>query len=115
MRIATVAGLLTALSLGTPALAQPSGTMTGNQLLDACGPEIAPTTATSMQGLCVGYVEGAYEALNISGQETFCIRPDVTVGQITAIVIKALREYPQVRDKPAPVIIAVSIKNAFPC
>jgi hypothetical protein len=91
------------------------GTITGNQLLDLCGGEVSQQTPNPSAGICVGYVQGVYESLTLSGKERFCPRANVTVGQVVDIVVASLKRYPEIRDYAAPVIVMESVKKAFPC
>jgi hypothetical protein len=102
-------------SLPTAASASYTGTMTGNQLLDLCGPGVSGQAPNPSIGMCAGYVQGVYESLTLSGAATICPRANVTVGQVVDMVVDSLKRYPQIRDLEAPIIVIETIKKAFPC
>lgn len=80
---------------------------TGNKLYSLC------TSAEAFdQALCLGYVTGVHDA---DEHVYHCSPPTVTVGQIKDIVVKVLREAPEIRDKSADVIVSQTLRALYPC
>ena len=83
----------------------------GNTLHDYC--RNFPASAT-------GYVTGAVDtimAANENGfvRRTFCLRPNVTAGQVRDTVCQTLNNTPSLRDLDATALVSVSLSQAFPC
>jgi hypothetical protein len=114
-RIIFLAATFSVFTLMLSVRASADTAMTGNELLDFCGTGPTTETATVSAGMCVGYVEGVYEALTDSGTQTVCPNNKVTVEQFADIVTKFLTEHPEIRDKHATVLIAVILEDNFPC
>ena len=83
--------------------------LTGNKLYEIC-------TSTSSE-LCLGYVMGASDALNLSTskQNIFCLPTSVTAHQELAVVIKYLRDHPDPWHYSAASDVGVALAMAFPC
>lgn len=64
-------------------------------------------------GVYAGYVIGVQDSL---GDILFCTPQDVvTQGQIAAIIGKFLRANPELWNKPADILVAQALNQAFPC
>lgn len=59
-----------------------------------------------------GYIAAIGDAFNGS---THCIPEGVSVGQLRDVVKKFLTDTPEVRHRPADVIVYVILKNTYPC
>ena len=79
--------------------------LSGNALLQECEPKPNP--------LCQGIVAGYSDMLSLNGQ--ICKPLSVTVGQVSDVVVKFLREHPANRHYSAASIARFALKNAFPC
>jgi hypothetical protein len=62
-------------------------------------------------GVFRGYVAGVADALSSS----VCSPNNTTLGQVLAIVAKYFNEHPEQWSKPANVLIATALAQAFPC
>lgn len=85
---------------------------TGNQLYDECQIE-EPM-------LCVAYIIGVadtvQDAVSAGSLPRFvCYNNRVTPQQLKDVVVRYLRAHPETRDRTAPSIIAVALREAFPC
>jgi len=60
----------------------------------------------------VGYVTGVYDSLAVF---YYCAPPNITIGQVVAIAHKYLKENPDKWNLPANILVAESLKNAWPC
>jgi hypothetical protein len=60
----------------------------------------------------LGYVTGVADALRGT---IHCISANATAGQISDMTLAYLRRNPENRHLPADVIIAVVLKNTWPC
>jgi hypothetical protein len=76
----------------------------------------------SFQGLdCAGYVEGVKDILNyfrehrVSGLQLPCSPPEMTIGQLEAVVSTFIRNNPQLYDRPAAPVIYAALVSTFPC
>ena len=63
-------------------------------------------------GMAFGYVIGVHDAL--SGT-LICSGENVTQGQVVEIVLKFMRNNPEVLDKSADVIVLAALKSVWPC
>ena len=84
--------------------------LTGNKLYEMC-------TSTSSD-LCLGYVMGVSDALNLSTfkqNKIFCSPTSVSAHQELAVVIKYLRDHPDTRHYSGASEIGVALAMAFPC
>jgi len=45
----------------------------------------------------------------------YCLRDNVTLGQMRLVFIKYARENPQFLDQPADGLLESALANAFPC
>jgi hypothetical protein len=79
---------------------------TGNELLSMCG---------SSQGrpYCLGTAAGYSDMLQTMGET--CADKNVTRGQAADVVIRFLRDHPEVRNRSAPSLARSALKEAFPC
>jgi len=105
--LAVAAGLL------WPACAFSAGFVTSNDLYERCNAQ----SGTVEHGFCLGYLAGIADQVN-SNDMTICIPlPDgVTLGQVTDIVVKALREHrSQQRHGSASALAEWALREAFPC
>ena len=84
--------------------------LTGNKLYEIC-------TSTSSD-LCLGYVMGVSDALNLSTfkqNNIFCSPTSVSAHQELAVVIKYLRDHPDTWHYSAASDVGVALAMAFPC
>jgi hypothetical protein len=59
-----------------------------------------------------GYIAGIADAFNGSSH---CLPDNVSVGQLRDVVRKFLSDTPEVRHRPADIIVYVILKNTYPC
>ncbi len=99
-RIITLALVICAVAMVTrPAV---GGFQSGNELHKWCG---------AGWGLCLGYVAGAYDAL----ETQLCVPGESTLDQVAKVVQKYLAEHPERLHRPGSVLVALAIKDAWPC
>ncbi len=57
------------------------------------------------------------KALNLKqvGIENVCVPDEVTVGQITKVVVKYLKDHPEKLHLGAGLLTMTALKDAFPC
>lgn len=63
-------------------------------------------------GMLMGYVFGASDA---RAGVLICPSANVSGGQLIAVVQKYVRSHPEKWDKPAGIIVALALIDAFPC
>ncbi|MEA2079181.1 MAG: Rap1a/Tai family immunity protein [Pseudomonadota bacterium] len=89
--------------------------LTGNGLKQVCD---------SSELACISYVRGFIEGVGIRGlmlmgAENFrmpwCVKEQVTVQQMTLVVEKYLRDYPESLGKPGNTLTYIALGHAFPC
>ena len=86
---------------------------TGNDLYEWCG-------SAADQGLCLGYVGGAYDAHqmhlnNRQDKKRLCVPGAVSLQQIVNVVKQYLVEHPEKRHFIAPMIVGLAAAEAWPC
>ena len=86
--------------------------MTGNDLYGLCG--------DGEQGrpgdMCVGYIVGVYQtAVFLQATKHLCPGPDVSNEQIVDVVVRSLRDHPEMRDEQATLLILAAIQKTWPC
>lgn len=82
----------------------------GNKLWEVCSNE-----SDIPSGLCTFYALGVIDRDAISDHPSFCMPSHVTVGQITDVVKKYLRDHPERRHYTAASVVGAAISVAFPC
>jgi hypothetical protein len=105
-----VSGVATAQSTGELDIQAPRRTAvldTGNRLLDMC------EDRGSWKIFCFGIIDGYTDMLSISGQ--ICPANGVDVKQTRDIVIRHLRDHPEIRDKASASLARIALTRAFPC
>ena len=108
MRLST---LILAAYLFWPACAfsQPFHFMSGNEVYEDCtGPKGPPK-----MGICIGYVVGISDALNMDG--SVCTPANVTVGQVVDVIVNYLQANPKYRHISASLLAGAALREAFPC
>ena len=80
---------------------------TGNRLHDMC------EDRGSWKTFCFGIIDGYTDMLSISGQ--ICPANGVDVKQTRDIVIRHLRDHPEMRDKAGASLARAALMRAFPC
>jgi hypothetical protein len=81
--------------------------MTGNELLRHMN-----DNTYFGQGHALGYVMGVSDVFT---GESHCLPPGVNAGQVMDVVKNFLTNNPEVRHRPADVIVYAVLKNSFPC
>jgi hypothetical protein len=91
------------------AVSQPLHFMSGNEIYEDCtGPKGSPK-----YGICIGYVVGISDALNMVG--SVCASTSVTVDQVIDVIVNYIRANPKYRDVPASLLAGAALREAFPC
>jgi hypothetical protein len=98
--------LLVAVSVDASYKRQRFTEMTGNDLVNMCKAE----NHSYGNGVCLGYVNGV-SAL----QRKACIPKGVKFGQVRSVVMKYMRENPELLHKDARKLIADALVVAWPC
>ena len=114
-------------ALSTGAASQPGGGMDGGTLLSIC------TNGDALQkGYCIGYVVGFREGRivdwSVAHQQEFpaldaaglrptdhCVPPRLPHHQMRDVVIDYMMDHPETQEESAGLIIAESLRVAFPC
>lgn len=86
--------------------------ITGNLLYSQCDSKEQTTCVIFMAGLLAG-VE--YGAMSTNGKLPFCRPVGSTVGQMSDLFVKTLRDDPASRHLPAGVIAIRALTKAYPC
>ena len=108
--LVVAAGLLWPASTFAQEDGSSSGYLTGDKLYEQC-------TSSSSSLLCLGYVMGVSDALQMAGLKlnVFCAPSSVTAHQELAVVVKYLRDHPETWHYSAASDIGVALAMAFPC
>lgn len=101
----------------SPGVAQETDSSSGNWLYAKC------TSRSSNLldfGECLGMIQGVLDGVTadhmIAGRPVpFCIRANVTKGQLRDVVIKFMEDDPSIRDQSAAAIVLFAVIGAFPC
>ena len=125
---ATVALLVVVAVLSLPSRCFAATKDDGNQLLKSC--EAALTVADGvvqtlegslMAGFCLGFVQGMsqmndfYVSNTQKGRILFCTPDGVTSGQAARLVVKYLRDHPELLHEDEFVLAVWALNVAFPC
>lgn len=81
----------------------------GNKLLEYIREE---ERSGNSSGMLLGYIAGVHDAFDTS---VICTPSNATLGQLKAIVIKFLKENPEVWSKNGDNVIYIALGKAFPC
>ena len=123
------------LLLNTPLFAQTEETLetSGNAFLSRCSvveKEKSKRFGTDLSNIiaCAEYVRGfttgvQAEQLYAQGKTDgkvvipapFCLPSDIPNGQIICVVLKSIRDNPEMSHQPTAIFIMGALKNAFPC
>jgi hypothetical protein len=115
LMLAAAAAAALAVALPNDATA---GFQNGNKLHDIC---VDGASKPLEFGLCVGYIEGAYDTLVFSRETTgekngsACVPLQASVRQITELVVAFLKAHPETRHYSAPSLISDALDDAFKC
>jgi ABC-type proline/glycine betaine transport system substrate-binding protein len=63
-------------------------------------------------GVAFGYVLGVHDTLAGS---VICSGDNVTQGQVIDVVLKFMRQNPEILDRSADQVVAAALKSAWPC
>lgn len=81
----------------------------GNKLLEYAREEERSGTSS---GMLLGYIAGVHDAFDTTA---ICTPPNATLGQLKAVVVKFLKENPEVWAKNGDNVIFLALGRAFPC
>jgi hypothetical protein len=86
---------------------------TGDDLLAVCtAPERERVACSAMvTGVAYGAIFGAGEA----HQKVLCVHPGIRPADLTEAVRKYLDAHPELRSKPAPLLVYRALKEILPC
>jgi len=109
MRIIITTVILFCLSVGVVK----ANYISGNMLLQECQDPTA-------EPLCSAYIVGSADAFDGLQDvrllpRTFCLGARVTTGQIIDVVKLYLGEHPEDRDQSGAGVVALALKERFPC
>lgn len=107
--------LILALS-ASPAHAAPTGNNFGNNLYKNCSSDTTSFEGAVSVVACNNYIVGVVDGLVLSGEANrwFAMPDGVTGQQLQDIVLKYLRDNPNKRHLPGPVVIINAMSEAFP-
>jgi hypothetical protein len=103
------------------ALALPSATyaqfVDGKTLKDwaDAGDRLSDDTDFSQASQFIGYVTGVMDVIYVLNSGVICLSANVTVGQLTAIVKKYVREHPEEWHLVASSLVFKALVEQFPC
>jgi hypothetical protein len=86
---------------------RPAHAMSGNRLLSEC-----TSNENANQLACIMYVSGL---MDMGAGAFFCPPPTATYAQAKDMLVKALREVPEVRDKGADILTIELFSKVWPC
>jgi len=102
----------------------------GNELLNDCNMFIAfgennvdkmNSQTSGEAGYCLGLIKGIgdmqviYAVWFKSQNEIFCVPKGVSIGQLTRVVIKFLKDNPAILHEANTCLIVKALRNAYPC
>jgi hypothetical protein len=100
--------------VGDAARAQTHDMESGNYWLQVC-----TSRDVSQSTMCLAYLMSVLHFDQVLGWgnvwRPFCPPPEVTIGQMEAIVIKELRENPAKLHQPFMTLTLEALSKAFPC
>src|ERR1700730_4518099 len=114
--LAAITLVLTASQVSTPQ--QSPDIRNGNGLLEACASDEGGLDS----GLCIGYIEGATDGLNVANDvlerrygvpRSFFVPAGSTIGQRRDIVIKYLKGNPDKRHNESALLIGLALHEAW--
>ncbi len=115
MRTLRLVPLFLCLAITQPAFAEHYFFNSGNKFVEYMREyekeERGENGAWSKAGIYIGYVAGVHD----QNFRAFCKSKNVSLGQVTAIVAKYLREHPEKWDRPAFALVTAALRGAFPC
>jgi len=65
----------------------------------------------SAAGLYSGYVAGVHDTI----EKSLCPSGRLTIGQVSSVVKKYLKDRPEEWSLPAPLLVTPALRGAFPC
>jgi hypothetical protein len=101
-----------ALAQAAPPPAASGVFFTGNDLYEECQKLI--------HNACTGYVMAVSDALQDAADangspRTVCLSPGVEARQLVDVVVRYLREHPEIRHASAASMVTVALQGSFPC
>jgi Rap1a immunity proteins len=83
---------------------------TGNKLLEICQDDAAQ---------CVRYIQGVTDgqlaAITATSRDVaYCIPHESTAVQVKDVVVRFLTDHPELRHRPAAMLVANALANAWP-
>lgn len=82
---------------------------TGNLLLSHCN------EPGSLRLLCFGYVAAIADMIGDDDDRRACVPKGAALGQVSDVVIRYLRDHPEIRHYPAPDLVVTALAKAFLC
>lgn len=101
-----------------PAVVQAGEFIDGNKLYEMCSEDESSPNHYQFTAWCTGYILGTYDTIRGSGLSSnlaICVPTGVSSGQLTDIVVKALREHPEVRHNSASMLVGAALRANFGC
>ncbi len=109
--------LLLTVAIGAVAMLPSKGhALTGNEIYSMC--KVGPINELNEHLVCAGYLTAVSDMLanrNVVNGFVACIPNTLGNGQGKDVVVKWLRDNPQVRHYPALSLVAQAWSEAFPC
>ncbi len=102
------------LALATPARAEMTN---GHSLLRDCHGFVYGIDRPGMKySFCIGYIMGVLDrAGGPLSPDAICMPSNVPGGIVMEIFARYLTSHPELRDRPGPTLIGMSLANAYPC
>lgn len=84
--------------------------LSGNELLEDCQSDL-----DFSYGTCLGFIYGSSRTLISFSDGVVCVPSGVNVEQKVDVVVQYLKQNPTIRHQAAELLIAKSLRRAWPC
>jgi hypothetical protein len=99
---------------------------TGSEMVSYCAEAVKsadgepPTGAEGLRAaFCLGVIDGVLAGSRVvgalHGEQLICVPPEFDNGQLARIVVKQMKDNPQLLKYEGALAVAMSIRSAFPC
>ncbi len=91
---------------------------TGNGFLRQCS-DLTPQTDSLRLWYCAGYVSGLIDGMAVVKAAVeyrgYCLPTKVETGQLADVLVKYIREHPEIAHAPTSVLLLKALIHAYPC
>jgi len=128
-RVLLLFPLLLLCTSSSPAQIRVTSHLTATELRDLCREYIATDDATHPAGQCLGYIEGAVDAINVSRASILSIHPHSTVplppawcapkegttDELVRVFLKFIDGHPEKLSHAAADVVWQALSASYPC